>query len=127
MYFCLRLWLCVCLRLWICNCLRLWMGGGGGDGFRYKPIRAGTGKKIIPAAGMGEGMGIALTDGDGDGNSNTRPAPPRPVCIPSCRHIWANFKIKFPEELYKHFWRKYELTTRYGINYTYKYLRSMFN
>ena len=52
-------------------------GWWGGDGFRYKPIGEGTGKKIIPAAGMGTGMGIALTDGDGDGNSNPRPAPPR--------------------------------------------------
>ena len=38
------------------------MGGG-----------AGTGKKIIPAAGME----IELTDGDRDGNANTRPALPR--------------------------------------------------
>ena len=56
-------------------------GWWGGDDFRYKPIGAGTGKKIIHVAGMGMGMGIALTDGDGDGdgdgNSNTRPAPPR--------------------------------------------------
>ena len=59
-------------------------GWWGGDGFRYKPIGAGTGKKIIPAARMGMGMGIALTDGHGDGNSNTRPAPPRlhPYLLP---------------------------------------------
>ena len=56
-------------------------GWWGGDGFRYKPIREETGKKIIPAAGMGTRMGIALTDGDGMGIPI--PAPPRPVCIPN--------------------------------------------
>ena len=50
-------------------------GWRGGDGIRYKPIGAGTGKKIIPAAGMGMGMGIDFPDEDGDGKANTRPAP----------------------------------------------------
>ena len=59
-------------------------GWWGGDGFRYKPIGAGTGKNIIPATGMG----IALRDGDEDGNSNTRP-----VCIPNNANFSKNYFI----------------------------------
>ena len=56
-------------------------GDGDGNGIRYKPIGAETGKKIIPAAGMG--IDLPDADGDGNGNANTRPAPPRPVYIPT--------------------------------------------
>ena len=63
-------------------------GWWGGDGFRYKSIGAGTGKEVIPAAGMR--MKIALTDEDGDGNSNTRPAPFASLIL--INYMWSLFE-----------------------------------